>query len=188
MEMIDNKNDIVIRRAALEDAPFVAWTVLVAVGIDHPNDRMMQSVTALCRRSGVLYSWQNSMLAEQDGKVVACLISYDGADYPTLRKPTFDYIAAEANRDFRTMEPETEAGEYYLDSIAVLPDYRGQGIGTQLLRTGVEKARQLHIGKASIVVSPDNPKAQQLYESLGFQYVKDMFLFNEDYRKMIKEL
>ena len=177
-----------IRPATIEDASFVAWTVLVAVGIDHPNDKMMQSVTALCRRTGVLYSWQNSMLAEQDGKVVACLISYDGADYATMRKETFRLIAEEVGRDFRQMESETEAGEYYVDSIAVLPDYRGQGIGTQLLRAGVEKARQLHIGKVSIVVSPDNPKAQQLYESLGFQYVKDMFLFNEDYRKMIKEL
>jgi ribosomal protein S18 acetylase RimI-like enzyme len=177
-----------IRPATIEDASFVAWTVLVAVGIDHPNDKMMQSVTALCRRPGVLYSWQNSMLAEQDGKVVACLISYDGADYATMRKETFRLIAEEVGRDFRQMESETEAGEYYVDSIAVLPDYRGQGIGTQLLRAGAEKARQLHIGKVSIVVSPDNPKAQQLYESLGFQYVKDMFLFNEDYRKMIKEL
>ena len=120
--------------------------------------------------------------------MVACLISYDGADYATMRKETFRLIAEEVGRDFRQMEPETEAGEYYVDSIAVLPDYRGQGIGTQLLRAGVEKAQQLHIGKVSIVVSPDNPKAQQLYESLGFQYVKDMFLFNEDYRKMIKEL
>ena len=177
-----------IRPATLDDAPFVAWTVLVAVGIDHPNDKMMQRVTALCRRPGVLYSWQNSMLAEQDGKVVACLISYDGADYATMRKETFRLIAEEVGCDFRTMQPETEAGEYYFDSIAVLPDYRGQGVGTQLLRAGVEKAQQLHISKVSIVVSPDNPKAQQLYESLGFQYVKDMFLFNEDYRKMVKEL
>ena len=177
-----------IRPATIDDAPFIAWTVLVAVGIEHPNAKMMQSVTTLCRRTGVLYSWQNSLMAEMDGKVVACLISYDGADYSMWRTPTFDYIAAEAKRDFRMMQPETEAGEYYLDSMAVLPDYRGHGIGTQLLKAGVEKARQLHIGKVSMVVSPENPKAQQLYESLGFKYVQDMFLFNEDYRKMIKEI
>ena len=166
-----------IRPATIEDAPFVAWTVLTAVGFENADAETLGRVTNMCRRTGVLYSWQNSMLAEQDGKVVACLISYDGADYATMRKETFQLIAEEVGRDFRQM-----------DSIAVLPDYRGQGIGTQLLRAGVEKAQQLHIGKVSIVVSPDNPKAQQLYESLGFQYVKDMFLFNEDYRRMIKEL
>ena len=177
-----------IRPATIEDAPFVAWTVLTAVGFENADTETLDRVTNMCRRTGVLYSWQNSMLAEQDGKVVACLISYDGADYATMRTETFRLIAEEVGRDFRQMESETEAGEYYFDSIAVLPDYRGQGIGTQLLRAGVEKAQQLHIGKVSIVVSPDNPKAQQLYESLGFQYVKDMFLFNEDYRRMIKEL
>ncbi len=177
-----------IRPATIEDAPFVAWTVLIAVGIENPDNNLIDSVTGMCRRTGVLYSWQNSLVAEQDGKVVGCLISYDGADYQSMRTETFRVIAEETGRDFQQMEPETEAGEFYLDSLAVLPEYRSQGIATQLLKAGVERARQLHASKASMVVSPQNPKAQQLYESLGFQYVKDMFLFNEDYRKMIKEL
>lgn len=179
---------ITLRPATLEDASFVAWTVLTAVGITDIGHEQMMRVTEMCRRSDVLYSWKNSMIAENDGRAVGCLIAYNGADYQQLRQVTFELIAREGGYDFRNMEPETEAGEYYLDSMAVLPEYRGQGIATQLLQAGIERARQLHLGRVSMVVSPEKPEVQRLYESLGFKYECDMFLFNEDYRKMVKKL
>lgn len=179
---------MIIRRATIEDAPFIAWTVLTAVGVEDSDNLLMDSVSELCRREDVLYSWRNSMLAVKEGQVVACLIAYDGADYQSMRVETFRIIAEETGRDFRNMDDETGAGEFYIDSLAVLPEYRGQGIATGLLKASIDYARHLAIGKVAMVVSPDNSEAQHLYESLGFRYAQDMFLFNENYRKMIKEL
>ena len=101
-----------IRPATIEDAPFVAWTVLIAVGIENPDNNLIDSVTGMCRRTGVLYSCQNSMVAEQDGKVVGCLISYDGADYQSMRTETFRVIAEETGRDFQQMEPDLTSAHF----------------------------------------------------------------------------
>jgi ribosomal protein S18 acetylase RimI-like enzyme len=54
-------------------------------------------------------------------------------------------------------------------SIAVLPDYRGQGVGTQLLARLIEAA-QTRYAAISLSVSPENP-ALRLYRRLGFEEV-----------------
>lgn len=54
-------------------------------------------------------------------------------------------------------------------SIAVLPAYRGQGLGTRLLAHLLE-AVQARYPSICLSVSPDNP-AQRLYQRLGFEVV-----------------
>jgi ribosomal protein S18 acetylase RimI-like enzyme len=54
-------------------------------------------------------------------------------------------------------------------SIAVLPEYRAQGIGTDLLRHLIEEVRFRHRA-LSLSVSSDNP-AIRLYQRLGFEIV-----------------
>ena len=54
-------------------------------------------------------------------------------------------------------------------SIAVLPEYRGQGIGTRLLTHLIELA-QTRYAAISLSVSPNNP-ALRLYQRLGFAEV-----------------
>ena len=80
------------------------------------------------------------------------------------------------------------AGRLYVDrwkkeirimDIALLPEHRGMGIGTQILRELQEEARTA--GKAlSIHVEKFNP-ALRLYERLGFRAVedKDVYLLME---------
>ena len=57
-----------------------------------------------------------------------------------------------------------------LDTLAVLPEYRKQGIASALLKASIEKARK--IGKpAGLLVEKENHNARRLYESLGFKKV-----------------
>ncbi len=56
-------------------------------------------------------------------------------------------------------------------SIAVLPDYRRQGLGSLLLTTLLEASRQ-KFAAVSLSVSSDNP-ARRLYQRLGFIVVND---------------
>jgi GNAT superfamily N-acetyltransferase len=55
--------------------------------------------------------------------------------------------------------------------LAVIPDYRGQGIGNQLLQQLLETAPH-HFPAVSLNVRADNP-ARRLYERLGFVPVPD---------------
>ncbi len=54
-------------------------------------------------------------------------------------------------------------------SIAMLPDYRGQGLGSRLLNALLQAARQ-KFEAVSLSVSLDNP-ARKLYERFGFAEV-----------------
>jgi ribosomal protein S18 acetylase RimI-like enzyme len=68
-----------------------------------------------------------------------------------------------------------DQGFAYLDErtpelgIALLPEYRGQGIGTALLEHLLEAAKKLYPA-ISLSVSPNN-RALQLYKRMGFEIV-----------------
>lgn len=57
---------------------------------------------------------------------------------------------------------------HYIAHLGVTPEYRGQGIGTQLIAWLLENGRQQKRTTASIDVSVENPKALALYKRLGF--------------------
>jgi ribosomal protein S18 acetylase RimI-like enzyme len=56
-------------------------------------------------------------------------------------------------------------------SIAVLPEYRGKGVGTQLLKKAIAMAAE-RFAAVSLSVSVNNPAAN-LYRRLGFEEVKN---------------
>lgn len=181
-----NSPTLRLRQATLDDVPFVAWVIVTAIGIEHPAQELLDSVTEMCHREDVLYSWRNTIVAEKNGQPVGALTQYDGARYLKMRQVTFPLIEQACGIDYSDMDLETTSGEYYLDSMAVLPEYRGQGIATALLNDGIVRAQNANIPSVSMIVSPENPKAQQLYESLGFQYIRTINAFHEAYRKMVR--
>lgn len=71
------------------------------------------------------------------------------------------------------MDDETQAGEVYLDSLAVMPDHRGKGIATSLLRAMIEKAAKEGHPAVGLLVDKGNPNAERLYLHVGFEYAND---------------
>ena len=82
------------------------------------------------------------------------------------------------------MDAEAGPGEYYLDSIAVVPEARGRGIARQLLQRGIAIAREMGL-PAVLACEPDNLGAKALYESLGFKHDGDLFIFGHRYLRMV---
>lgn len=54
--------------------------------------------------------------------------------------------------------------------MAILSEYRGKGIGTELMRTTLEQARVMGVPAISLSVDPNNP-AIHLYKRFGFEEV-----------------
>ena len=52
--------------------------------------------------------------------------------------------------------------------LAILPEYRGQGIGRRLLDGVIDKAKQLGCCKVTLEVHESNARAKQMYEAAGF--------------------
>ncbi|MCH9652374.1 MAG: GNAT family N-acetyltransferase [Planctomycetes bacterium] len=59
----------------------------------------------------------------------------------------------------------TNTNETILHKIMVHPDFRGQGIGSALMKQALQSATEVVL----LTVNPDNTPAVRLYESFGFQ-------------------
>lgn len=113
------------------------------------------------------YSFQNGWVVEENGKVVAAANVYNGADLYRLRQPVLDYIRKYHHRNLQP-EYETGVGEFYLDTLGVLPEYRGKGIGSRLLQFLLDEYVHRQQQTLGLLVEDTNPSAKRLYLRLGF--------------------
>lgn len=140
----------------------------------------------ICRMNDTLYSFCNTRIAEIDGNPVGALVAYDGARYAALRAKTFGLVQQTSGMDLSRNAMETSSGEFYLDSMAILSDYRGIGIGKKLIRDRMDYALRNGFHKVTLLVDKDKPRLQRYYESEGFAFGEEMFVFGAWYNKLEK--
>jgi ribosomal protein S18 acetylase RimI-like enzyme len=63
---------------------------------------------------------------------------------------------------------ELGGNDAFVDEVFVAPEYRGRGHGTQLLEFAAVDCGQLGVRALHLEVDQRNTRAQQLYESLGY--------------------
>ena len=130
-------------------------------------------MTLLVEREDSQYSYKNTLVAVDGDKAVGISVSYDGSKLHELRRPFLKLALKHIGKDHSDMDDETEAGELYLDSLAVLPEYRRQGIASRLIRATKDRANKMGLPCVGLLVDKGNPDGEALYTSLGFKYVND---------------
>ena len=75
-------------------------------------------------------------------------------------------------KDHTGIDDETQPGELYLDSLAVLPEYRRLGIAKKLVMTAKKRAERMRL-RLGLLVDKDNPEGEAFYTHVGFQYEGD---------------
>ena len=121
------ESKIILRHAQEEDAPIVALAVAMAIDDnealhDYCGDNPLSVLTEIARAEATQYSWRFAIVAESEGEPVGAVVGYDGARLKELREGTFAVLRRLVGR-VPNINDETEAGEYYLDSVAVLPEF-----------------------------------------------------------------
>jgi ribosomal protein S18 acetylase RimI-like enzyme len=130
-------------------------------------------------QGGGEFGWRNHRVVEMEGQVVAAAAAFDS-------RAVLGFTIAGALQILRYYGPirawgvlvrglRTEAiirppraQEYYLGHVGVRPDLRGQGIGAQFMRHLLEGIDVNRHRCAVLDVAATNPRAQLLYERLGF--------------------
>ena len=176
---------IYVRDAVREDAPEAARMIVLAWPVEEflkMNPGMTQEdftrfIQAFVEADDNLYSYKYTsvaVLVSDDGteKIVGAMNGYDGAMYRTLKQPVLNAIleSFKSGGDFAETV-ETEAGEFYLDSVGVDPAMRSRGIGSMLFEAMTERAIKAGFDVVGLIVDEDKPKAEALYLRLGFQTV-----------------
>ena len=165
--------------AGIEHGPYIGRAVTIAIGNDlaadlagpdHTVEDVEALFSSLARREDSQYSYRNSLVAvDSDNNVMGVIVSYDGARLHRLRKAFMSEAETAIGLRFDgEPDDETDPDEYYLDSLAVFPPYRGKGIARQLIEAA--SLRAAAAGKPlGLLVSKTNPNARRLYDSLGFR-------------------
>ena len=172
---------ITIRSARVEDAATIARAVAMAIGDKEAlraycGDDYMAVLTQIAATKGTQYSWQYALVAEVDGTAAGAVVGYDGDDLQLLREGTFAIVRQLTGR-IPNIANETEGGEYYLDSVGVLPEFRGLNVGRTLVREFCNKVFATQHNCVGLIVDSNNPQAERLYTSLGFERVGTRLFF-----------
>ena len=173
---------IEIRQADIRQAAEIAGMIMMAMtdecclyfcGEGHGLDDFREVMTRLVEREDTQYSYRNTLVAMDGERLVGAAVSYDGARLRELRQPFIDLAKERLGKDHIGMEEETQAGELYLDSLAVLPEYRRKGIATQLIRATKQRADAMGLPGVGLLVDSDNPTGELLYRTIGFRQLNE---------------
>ncbi len=173
---------IEIQTATAAQAPAIARLIMTAMteecclhfcGEGTTIDDFRIMMTKLVERTDSQYSYRNTLVAMDGDRVAGILVSYDGGQLHALRQQFVDYAKQYLHRDHSSMDDETQAGELYLDSLAVDPDYRKRGIATRLLEASFGRAQEMNLPCVGLLVDTGNPQAERLYRACGFHYAND---------------
>ncbi len=203
-----------IRKATIDDAAAIARNVLAAMEyevyapvrredassaggmaltegdvwtMDDETRIMLEGMTEICRREDTLYSWRNTLVVTE-GIVAGSLTSYDGARYLEMRELTFGLARERFGWNPPLMDDETCAGEWYLDSLAVVPEFRGKGLAKMLIDRMFEEASAQGFSQASLIALAEAPRLIAFYQSFGFRPEGHLNCFGHDYLRMLAAL
>lgn len=174
-------NEYTYREGRPTEAAEIARLIMMAMtdeccqyfcGNDHTLSEFHELITRLTSRTDTQYSYANTICClDAKGRVVGICTSYDGGELLRLRQAFIDEAMAAFGIDHSSIPMETEAGELYIDSLAVLPEHRGNGIATRLIEKTKEKCSLPGIPAVGLLVDDGNPKAELLYNRCGFEVV-----------------
>ena len=171
------------RPALIEDAPILAelvnhagdglplhlWSKMAS-----PGESAWEVGRRRAARAEGGFSYRNAIIIEHGGACAGCLIGYEipdapepiGSDLPAMFVPL---------QELENLAP----GAWYVNVLAVRPQFRGLGLGTRLLDVADETGRALGKRGMSVIVSDANPGARRLYLRCGYR--------EEDTREMVKD-
>ena len=93
------------------------------------------------------------------------------ADYKKKFPGAFFEIMLFKNKPAGRLYTNETANEIQLIDISLLPEYRGNGIGTVILSGLIKRSEDKQI-PVTLHVLPDNP-ALKLYQRMGFKHIRD---------------
>lgn len=143
------------------------------------GQKAIRQLTNFVQRSHNRYSHRHIYVAEANRQVlgIATLMNAadlnDDADYSSVlnRWERLRLGLAYTLILTRVLKQDYPAQTVYIANLAVDSRYRGRSIGTQLLQHCIADATAAGMRAIYISVDIDNPRAQKLYESLGFEVV-----------------
>ena len=189
-----------IRSARLEDARFLAKTILIA-GRGHVTKGIWEVILGGTEEENLnflhhisitqiphLFHYSCCLMAENDEYIpMGSLGGYDPkiAGYQALRQAIPEVVrklslplqntnfSEERASKMLVCLPEEIDGAWVIDSVATLPEHRGKSVAEKLLNQILEIGKDQGYLKAQVNMYIGNEPALSLYGKLGFEIVEE---------------
>lgn len=131
------------------------------------------------------FSYKKCTVYETEGVIKGFSFTYHYDEVEKMKE--FWYSEVVSNFDLKKDSmifdyDEVLVGEFYLDTLFVFSDVRGEGIGNKLLTEFINSGE----AKLSLNVAQSNNRARKLYESYGFKKECEIFIGHENYDHLIR--
>ncbi|RED18839.1 GNAT family N-acetyltransferase [Pontivivens insulae] len=141
------------------------WTAVASEG--KPPFEIWRSIIRGDQANTIHHS--NWLVAQSRANVLGAVNGY------TLSRT---HLTAPTGPSACVLEPLNELkgmaiGTWYIAAIAVFPEARGRSVGSSLLRFAEQAARAASVDEITLMVGSFNPRARNLYESIGFKRLAD---------------
>jgi ribosomal protein S18 acetylase RimI-like enzyme len=179
------KRDRTFRTATVDDAavlaelinyageglPLYLWSQMV-----EPGEAPWDVGRRRAAREEGSFSYRNATIIEHDGQCAGCLIGYE---IPAKPEPIPDDMP-ELFVPLQELE-NLAPGTWYINVLAVQPQFRNQGLGTKLMALAEEKAQGLGKRGMSVIVSDANLGARRIYERLSYKETARRLMTKENW-------
>ena len=124
------------------------------------------------------FSYRNTVVREDEGRVVAALIGYPLPDEPV--PVDYDELP-EMFVPLQQLE-DLVPGTWYVNVLATFPEHRGKGHGSELLAIAEQLALDTGRKGLSLIVSDANAGARRLYARQGYEEIATRPMVNDDWQ------
>ncbi|HAC59131.1 GNAT family N-acetyltransferase [Parvibaculum sp.] len=116
------------------------------------------------------YHFENAYLVEDEGHLKGCLIAFPASQIG-LPEIAYSVLPRERLDPVLPLFTSHVPNSFYINTLAVNEDARGQGVGGLLLDFAAELARSTNHDSLTLHAWGDNATALSLYKSKGFECV-----------------
>lgn len=132
------------------------------------------------------FSYKNCRIYESEGELKGFSFTYHYDEINKMKEFWFNEVICrfDLKKDSIIFDyDEALEEEFYLDTLYVFSEYRGEGIGNKLLTEFVNSG----LPRLSLNVAQSNIRARKLYESFGFNKDCEIFIGHENYDHLIRK-
>lgn len=191
-----------LRQASMDDAYDVIQLIQIAIGdlaekyTGYQDDELIKEALAnLYESEPSRFYHEFIYVIEEQERIIGEITLYPADELLTLNQGFEQHLLEAKNSNVLMTEDYinevlmTEAadeGEFYIDSLAVAPDYQGKGYGKKLLSYAERVAQIKGYAKLSLLADVNNHHAIHIYKRMGFEVESTKRLLGHDFLKMIK--
>jgi len=186
--------NIHIRKAVQADAPAAVPLIIDAIGNiaeqmtgETDPKTVEQELINLFKREDNRHTYLNTVVAQFEGAVAGVMVLYSGKHAIALDANLVHWLRSKTGEQI-DIPPEAHSDEFYIDTVCVHPDFRGQGIGTLLLDHAEKVAQNVGFEKLTLNVEEEKEAAIRLYERIGYRVAEPWTIYGGAFHHMVKRL